>query len=271
MLFLKFLISPTTLIILIGGLITSIFAYLASNKEQKPLPKYIALSVLIGGILVIIGGVLSGYSDFKQTNLLNIRTDQIYNLSKDNAELSKQNTKLSKQNKELNEHTINSITGVDSYCYVLMIVDKFSDWAHLSLMHKGDYPVHQITIHFVDQNKLRNNYKERLDKIPYGDKEKYNRARKKIDLINLDNKLQAEATKVFDLPILTPSIGYELGSFKLPSDITEHHYRVRIFCRNGIFDQEIKCRKIEGNWRFSLRVNKGNLVLEESIHPAIPL
>jgi hypothetical protein len=263
----EYLNSPDIVALVVGGVLISFFGLLAGLRLKERTPKWIAWGTFVAGLIVFLAGLLSGYENQQTSKLLQSKTEEIAKLSKENAELAKTNANLNKKIADF-------LTGGDSYCYVVMEVDKSSGWAHLYLKHIGDYPIRQIEIQLVDQNKLKNNYQERLYKLPIaigGDKKDYGNTRREVDLTNMLNELQQKATKVYKLPILTPSVSYELDSFKLPSDKFEYNYRIRIFSINGIYDQELKYRKIDGNWRFSLRVKKGYTILEESLHPAIPL
>lgn len=261
----EYLNSPDIVALIVGGVLISFFGLLAGLRLKERTPQWIAWGTFVAGLIVFLAGLLSGYENQQTSKLLQSKTEEIAKLSKENAELAKTNANLNKKIADF-------LTGGDSYCYVVMEVDKSSGWAHLYLKHIGDYPIRQIEIQSVDQNRLKNNYQERLYKLPIGgNKKDYGNARREVDLKNMLNELRQKATKVYKLPILTPSVSYELDSFKLPSDKFEYNYRIRIFSINGIYDQELKYRKIDGNWKFSLRVKKGYTVLEESLHPAIPL
>ena len=269
--FIEYLFSPDVVALIIGGILVSFFGLKAALSKTERTPKWIAWGATLSGLVVILSGIYSGYENQQASKQLQSKTEEVAQISKENAKISKENAKLSKSNANLNKKIAGFLTGGDSYCYVMMTVDKYSGWAHLRLFHRGEYPIHQISIQFVDQTLLGNRFQENLEIYPIGDKERYERARKNVDLLNLHNKWQKEATRTYNIPVLSPSTVIELGSFEMPIDKIENHYLIRIFSVNGIITQETKYRKIEGNWKFSFRVNKDNLVLKESIHPEIPL
>lgn len=254
--FLKFIISPATIVILIGGLTIAIFGYLASNKEKKTTPKYISVGALIGGLLVIIGGVLSGYSDFKQTNLLNIRTEQIYNLSKDNTKLSIRNTELSKLNKELNEYTINSITGGDSFCYYKIAYpgavgskNTFSRW----LTHIGRFPIYDLSIRIYDSNKC--------SEITENKKFNFNELLRCQEYLNRASFYKLGNANFFQN---MPEI------IQLPSDVDKLSYSIFFTARNGEWLEQVVFRKIQNKWTWAFQVKRHDIVLVEEIQPDFP-
>ena len=101
-LFKQFLSLPTVSFI-VGGLIVVIFGYKASRSKDQKTPRWIAVGTLIGGILVLIGGIWSGINENKNIELLQSRSDQIFNLSSQNSNLSNKIAALSEQNFDLNK------------------------------------------------------------------------------------------------------------------------------------------------------------------------
>jgi hypothetical protein len=254
--FIKFIISPDILIILIGGLVTLVFGYLSSNKEEKPLPKSIARGTFIGGILVIIGGILSGYSDFQQSNLLNIRTEQIYNLSQDNAKLSRQNASLSEQNKELNTYTINSITGGESYCYYKIACpgivgsdNNFSRW----LTHVGTFPIYDLSIRIFDSSKCSKATEN--DRFSFEELLRCQEYYHNASFFKLGN-----ANFFQNMPEMV----------KLPKEGDKISYSVFFTARNGEWLERVVFRKIQNKWLCAFQVKRLDKVLIEKIPPDFP-
>ena len=59
--FLKYLISPGTLALLLGGLLATIFGFFAVRSKEETIPKYIARGSCIAGLIVFVGGIYSGF------------------------------------------------------------------------------------------------------------------------------------------------------------------------------------------------------------------
>ena len=168
--FFNFILSPSVLIVLVGGVVSAILSYFSASKSEKTL-KLLSKATLYASLLVIFGGILSGYSDFIKSKQLETKTDQIFALSKKNSDLGQQIAELSKRNQELNEYSINSITGGNSYCYYQLGINhsKPNNYLLRMLMHVGEFPIFDLSIRIVDSYKLSgalgNNKEFNLDKI----------------------------------------------------------------------------------------------------------
>ena len=149
-LFFKQLLSPPTLSIIVGGLVVGIFGYKASRSKDQKTPRWIAVGTLIGGILVLIGGIWSGINENKNIGLLQRRSNQIFILSSQNANLSNKIASLSEQNINLSEELMAYTTGGDSYCYIWPMFDEMSQWLTMMLRHEGKYPLYDVELQIQD-------------------------------------------------------------------------------------------------------------------------
>ena len=108
--FLKYFLNPSTIALLLGGILTSLFGFLAAISKEERTPKWIAWGAFLAGLLVLFAGVLSGYQQDITSKLIQNRTEKIANLSQENAKFAKINAKLNKK-------IADSITGGDGFCY----------------------------------------------------------------------------------------------------------------------------------------------------------
>jgi hypothetical protein len=251
--FLDFIILPT-LLILLGGISSAILSYYSARKTKNT-QKNLSVGMLFASLIVIVGGLLSGYSNYKKSLLIDSKTDQIIAVSKDNTELGKQIAELSKQNRKLNEYTINSITGGTSFCYyVIAIGPSLSDKCFLRmLMHSGEFPLFDLSI------RIHDSYKN--SKII------------KSGNWNYDSFKDAE-----EILKKTTFFKYSQGNpfedfsevFCLPEETDEQRYSIFFTARNGDWHQTVKFRKINGKWKWATKVTRVNVVLDQYIHPDFP-
>lgn len=262
----------------IGALVTSIFSFLALRSREQQIPRSIAIGALIGGILVLLAGLISGFEESETAKLLQNKTAEIAVLSQRNAELSSQIADLAKQNAELNEYTANAVTGGDSYCYLLTHFD-FYGIVNWSLQHEGDYPLYDINVRIIDLTKRSKLFKKSPFNRPNLFKEEWNKLQKGHDFIG--EMLMAQRQSIIytnQLPTLSPgAIVMPLVRFELPKNQDEQQYLVKIYARNGTITQPIKFRKVGGNWEMSMRVQKFDsktrkiVELQKVLHPEVPL
>lgn len=139
--FLKHLISFSSLAALFGSTIVIISTFINPEKNTKAKLWFRVLSIAGGVILFTTGS----FSDYNMDELL----DEIKVKASANSRLAQKNT-------ELNEEIHNYQTGGDSYVYVQFYHSADS---HFKLMHKGKYPVYNLTVvvtKFDNPNQIEN-------------------------------------------------------------------------------------------------------------------
>lgn len=196
------------------------------------------------------------------------------------AELSKRNDQLmakSSKIEELNAFTLSSVTGGDSYCYLLPMLDEMSGKERFLLKHEGKYPVYDVQVRIIDQTMLTQLPFDKL--LPKGDipKVEWEKLLKKRDLWQESNILRSQAETLVTLATLTPGTGFFIEGRKIPEDAVKQEYLVQIFARNGKISQVIKHMKVGGHWKTSMRVtltgtgDKSDRVVQEWSSPDAPL
>lgn len=201
---------------------------------------------------------------FTTRNELTKRTDEI----------------VDKSNKieELNDFILSSVTGGDSYCYLLPMLDEMSGVDRFILKHEGKYPVYDIQIRILDKTMLAQLPFEDLFTKESVSKEEWEKITKKRDLWKDYNVLKSQAEKLVSLATLTPGAGFIIEGKPLPESAETQEYLINIFARNGEISQVIKHVKVSGKWETSMRVTlminnskDGARVVQEWLNPDAPL
>jgi hypothetical protein len=124
----------------------------------------------------------------------------------------------------------------------------------IDLHHEGRYPVYEIEIRVVDLRKSRQIDAENL---------KLNRN------MTLEQMAQTEIRYSFRdntyLQRLDPNrVVMSMAMWQLPQDTDQQDYNVWISARNGTVVQQIRFRRINGEWKCQMRVMRNDSVLYDS-------
>ena len=222
--FLKYLCNPTTIALVLGGILTSFFGFLAGILKSEQTPKWIAWGSFIAGLIVIGAGILSGYQDQLTAESALKKTKQIAEISQKNAELNK---KISA-----------SITGGNSYCYFLISISSKSNIADLMLITEGEYPLFDVELQIHDIEKRIENF---ITKPQKGIASNLSQT----EFFKLLNK----SSKIVKIGNISPHQGYPFEPLLLPNDANKKTYQIDIFARNGRIIQFVQFRKIQGKWK----------------------
>jgi hypothetical protein len=182
-----------------------------------------------------------------------------------------------KEQSNFEEKVLGSVTGGDSFCYVMPIVDDSSGRTTLMLMHQGNFPVYNISLRVLDLTKMEILPFDNLFPKNNMSKQEWETLMKKRDIQSEFNSLREKATMRLELSILIPGSAYEFARFRIPNELNEQKYLVHIFTRNAKLSQNIIYRRIKGLWRRSMRVSrdigggKNHVILKEEIHPEIQI
>lgn len=114
----NFIFGPT-IVIIIGGLTTSIFGYLVLTSKKAHIPKWIAVGAFIGGLFTIGGGILASFEQSQKDNEL-----------------------------------LNNVKGADSYCNIFVPAWSIGDKFYSTLNHKGVYPLYDVEFKITNITKL---------------------------------------------------------------------------------------------------------------------
>lgn len=278
--FLEHLFNVNTAALVIGGILIFLFSFLAAISKEKRILKWIALGSFLAGMIVLFAGLLSEYKGQQASKLLQSKTEEVAKLSQEIAELAKTNANL---NKEI----AGSLTGGDSFCY-LMPVPSFTEANTLAfnLNHSGKYPMYDVHIEIWDDTINENvdlgaifekhfGYQKKYTVEEYlsRSKEKKDEESKKNAVMNNEIMEIINRARLIDKSIgtITHDVnrqGVTLYIFNLLSDRDHQEFSVHIHARNGYFHQKIKFKVVDGRWRMNSTLEKSisekeNILLRE--------
>jgi hypothetical protein len=131
---------------------------------------------------------------------------------------------------ELNKSIARSITGGDSFAYLLPIFQKGSYNAPLlTAVHHGDYPLYDLNARIVDLDKF-----EKMTAHEYS----FNEIQKNEQYRKIGN--------------LAPSRSIMLGSVQING--TQLRWNIFFNARNGFFTEELRIVKVGDTWKIAIRV-----------------
>jgi hypothetical protein len=278
--FLEYLFNVITAALVIGGILILLFSFLAAISKEKRILKWIALGSFLAGMIVLFAGLLSEYKGQQDSKLLQSKTEEVAKLSQEIAELAKTNANL-------NKDIAGSLTGGDSFCY-LMPVPSFTEANTLAfnLNHSGKYPMYDVHIEIWDDTINENvdlgaifekhfGYQKKYTVEEYlsHSKEKRDEESKKNAVMNNEIMEIINRARLIDKSIgtITHDVnrqGITLYIFNLPPDRDHQEFSAHIHARNGYFHQKIKFKVVDGRWRMNSTLEKSisekeNILLRE--------
>ena len=238
--FLKYLTDPATLALVVGGGLTTIFGFIATIKKEERIPKWVIWGSFTAGLMVLIGGIYSGFEEQKMSNILHAKSEKIVNLSQKIVELEEENVKL---NKTISD----SITGGDSYLEIRPFIPVKSNMIQFYLLNRGEHPIYDVNIRIQDITMFKLlDYESVFKDQP-------------IDpLIRIKdyNTLVDKASINLNIGNIPPNSGLTLGPYKITGanlDKKEQLFLIFITARNGTSSVDIKAIKKNGSWKYSWR------------------
>lgn len=279
--FLEYLLSAGTLALILGGILAFVFGLLAAFSKGERTPKWIAWGTFIAGLIVLVAGIFSGFEGQQASKLLQSKTEEVAKLSQENAELAKTNANL---NKEI----AGSLTGGDSFCY-LMPLPSFTEINSLAfkLNHFGKYPMYDVHITVRDGTINENVDYGAIFEKHFGFRQKtYTMgeylSRSKEEIHDQKKKSAAMSKEMMEILNRAKIVDKSLGtithdvnrqditvfSFNLPFDRDHQEFSATIYARNGYFHQKFKFKVEKGQWQMSSRLEKSvseneNILLRE--------
>lgn len=201
--------------------------------------KYRLVFYLLGGASVILV-LFTGYRTYsaqiaakKDSKRLEGTVRTIENMSKEAVRIGSLNTQLEERLlsqseiiARLSEKSINTTTGGDSFCYLFIHpTESGTEWVP-SFIHSGKYPLYGVHARVVDLEKFREILKKG----------------QKLTLHDASEKL----IRVGDMTVGTSS---PMWNIRIPwSDSPSHAYNVFFSGRNGLWEQQVRLRRIDGRW-----------------------
>jgi len=159
---------------------------------------------------------------------------------------------------ELNNTIASSITGGDSFCFLEIAATggPMIDNPQILAMHQGKFPVYDVFFQIKDQDKV-----EAVIKSESAWKDGLI-----IEHLN-ENSIS------FNVGTCTPGLVKMLRRLSLGSG-KERRFTVTITARNGLYNQSISCKRINGAWKIASKVTHLNgvnrVTLHERIDPGFP-
>jgi hypothetical protein len=249
-------ISPAVMTFI--GAILSLIGGLLPSNDQARTKKLLQSLIISGALLSAIGAWWASNEQDRGNRLLDEKTNKIVELSEKlvakSDEISELNNKLVEKSDELAA----TFHGADSFVQLWPTFTRrhsvTGDLVEISLLNDGRYPVYDIQIRVVDLRKWRQISAENQK-------------------LNRDLTLEQIAQTDFHYSFLNnPSLQRidahrmlsRLDMWQLPKDADQQDYNVWILARNGEVVQQIRFRRINGEWRCQTRVTRGDSVLYDS-------
>ncbi len=238
--FLKFIIDPSTIALLIGGLLTSLFGFIAGISKDKEPPKWIAWGSFFAGIIVLFAGIISGYQGQITSKALQDKTEII-------VDVSRKNVQLAEINAALNKEIVSSVTGGDSYIEIIPFIPVEGNMIQFYLWNRGENPLYDVNIRILDKT-----MSELIDYKPvYKDESLDPLLRIKSFNIRFN-----KATINLNIGNISPNNLQIIGPYKISGsdlDKKEQIYLISISARNGSSSVDINAVKFNKSWKYSWR------------------
>lgn len=142
---------------------------------------------------------------------------------------------------------INNVTGGDSACYVFGPTPEADRWSGLLIVHVGKYPLYEVTCRITEldifEEMLKNN-----ESLTENDRSEFR----------------------FPIGSLAPNMARR-APIDLPLGPGEsRRFNLFFTARNGSTTQLIRCKKINGQWKFATQLMRDSQVLYERIDEGYP-
>lgn len=169
---------------------------------------------------------------------------QIITLQQEAESLNKQIAALQQKS----DITTNSVTGGDSYCYMMVFhIDK--DNMTASIRSDNKFPLYDIHFSVVDESVLK-------PFSGFGVLSMWVRTATTIPRITIGN--------------LSPNEFRLISNIKIP-DSEDIKLLITFSARNGSFYQRLRLKKVNGEWKQAIIVKRGDYLNENSDNPSIEL
>lgn len=180
-----------------------------------------AILACFGAFLSAGGAIWASYEQNKAQKTTEAQTVEIKQL----------NTKilaLSEENKILAKEGIASVTGGNGFAYVDILKGLFPNAFSPSVMSESEYPQYDLSIRFFDEHK--------------------------------NHEAQIVQPLVLNIATLPPgqSVINRIPAFDLEGKVDYAKFNLFISARNGSFIEELRLRKVGGEWYSAFRVFKHN-------------
>jgi hypothetical protein len=238
-------VTDLLLFCLLGVLSTAIAVlggYLSSNNRNYRMAFYVL------GALSIILVLFTGYRTYSaqiaaknESKRLDDTIKTIKNMSEESVRIGTLNKQLeeqlldeSKAITSLSKLSINNATGGDSFCYLFIKPTEDGKGWYPNFFHSGKYPLYGVNARFVDLEKFNDIIKKH----------------QQITFQDLDDNS-------FHIGDMITGTSLPIWNIIIPwSDAQSHAYNIFFSARNGLWDQKVRLRKINGQWVRATLVKK---------------
>lgn len=178
-----------------------------------------AVLACFGALLSAGGAIWASYEQNMAQKAAEIKT----------AEIKQLNTKiltLSEENKILAKEGISAVTGGNGFAYIDILKGYFPNAFSPAVISASEYPQYDLSIRFYDEQK--------------------------------PHDIQIVQPLVLNIATLPPgqSIFNKIPAFDLDGKTDHAKFNIFISARNGFFIEELRLRKVEGEWYSALRLFK---------------
>lgn len=142
-------------------------------------------------------------------------------------------------------NVINYVTGGDSFCYLVFIQDNGLGMLPVAIVHSGKYPLHDVKVRIVDVDKLQS---------------------QPVTLESMQrNEIRFEISSM-------PSTSATLTPHRVNLE-TPYGTKFNVFfsARNGMFQQSIRYKWVNGRRPLATQVTRDGVVLYEHVDADYPL
>jgi hypothetical protein len=241
----------------LGALISAIAGLLLSREHPRAKSLLVVL-VCLGASVSAFGGLWGSYEQDKSSRVLHEKTNKINDLSEKLVAKSDEIAELNKKLVEKSDELATTFHGGDSFVY---LDPRFmsrhipeDNLVSVGLFHKGKYPIYDVEIRVVDIQKLKQVFAEIHKRNSGPTYEEIAHTEIHYSFRNNTYLQRFDPNRYL----------MRLDIWQLPKDTDQQDYNVWISARNGEVVQQIRFRRINGEWKCQMRVNRGNEVLYDT-------
>jgi hypothetical protein len=136
--------------------------------------------------------------------------------------------------------TMDTVTGGDSFCYVVATFDQVTNEVFFGLATRGKSPLHDIEIQLVDID-------AELKIFPPGGRAPFSS--------DLQQRMQKFLTPYPTVPFLSSTSTRGLSQMSL-AGLDKRHLRFNFFAMNGNWTEQLVMRRVNGSWEQAFMVYK---------------
>lgn len=240
--------------LILGYFGTVIIAW-QSISRRTPIT-YMAIVFICLGAL---GAIWIVIDSSRSSELLQKKTEEVAILNQEISNNQKELRNKSDEIAELNRVSTATITGGDSFCYVVLFPTS-PRIINIVVINEGSYPMYDVDIRIVDLkkfNQIVNDIENRNIPASIDTFSAFEKADTNIHIGNLPPKMATKRKMLFEKPV----------------NFNNVDFNIFISARNGSFTELLRIRNVNDTWKRAFKVFKtGNkeVILKESVDPGFP-